>query len=155
QAGGESVGPAKSPSDGSGNATSLLVGSPIGNRLRWDFLGERYKENTNWRAAGLEARQSRAERVRVNIKYDAGDPGRLDVRAFSAHAAPDSGPGVGAEPAWNDRDRRGWGYDAGWTDTMEDDSSIQVEMKYANSAVAGARGSKAGRDDGQFDDDGG
>lgn len=154
QADGESVGPAKAPSGGSGNATSVLVGSPIGDRLRWDFLGERSKENTNWRQMGVEARLASAERVRVNIKYDTGDTGQLDMRAFYDHDALDFHPAIGAEPAWTDRDRRGWGYDAGWTSPLDDDSSIQVEMKYAGSAVGGTRGSKAGRDDGQFGDDG-
>lgn len=155
QADGESVDPAKTPSDGSGNATSVLLGSPIGDHLRWDFLGQHSKESTNWREVGLEARHSSAERVRVNVKYDTGDTGQLDMRAFYDHDTLDFNPVVGAEPAWTDRDRRGWGYDAGWNGPIDDDSSLQLEMKYAASAVAGAHGSKAGRDDGMFDDEGG
>jgi len=152
QADAATFGSAKSPSGGSGNATSVLVGSPIGDRLRWDFLGERSKENTNWREAGIEARQSSAERVRVNITYDTGGTGQLDMRAYYDHDALNFHSMIGADPAWTDRDRRGWGYDAGWAGSIDDGSQLQVEMKYVGSAVGGAHGSKGGRDDGQFGD---
>jgi hypothetical protein len=93
--------------------------------------------------------------VRVNIRYDTGELGQLDMRAYYDHDALDFRSLVGAAPDLTSRDRRGWGYDAGWTGAFDDDSSLQVEMRYANSAVGGARGSKAGRDNGQFDDEGG
>lgn len=153
QADAQSAGPERVPSGGSGNATSLLLGSPIGERIRWDFLGERRKENMSGREAGVEARLASAERMRVNIKYDTGATGQFDVRAYYDHDALDFQSLGGVDPGWTSRDRRGWGYDAGWASPVDDDSSIQVEMKYLGSAVGGARGSKAGRDDAQYSDE--
>lgn len=130
---------------GKGTSTSVLLGSAIGSRARWDILGQRDRENTSWRNADFEARQSNGDRLRVNLRYDTGRESRLDMRAYYDYDSLAFEPLAGAPILDVDRERRAWGYDAGWVGGVGGDSSLQVDLRYLGSSLYG--GGNGGRGD--------
>lgn len=122
---------------GSGTSTSLLLGGAIGSRAYCDILGQRDRDTTSLRNSDFQARQARAERVRVSLRYDTGKDSRLEMRAYYDSDSLAFEP-IAASSAFDiDRKRRAWGYDAGWVGDVGEESSLEVDLRYLGSFLYG------------------
>ena len=125
----------------------LSMGSPVGGRGEWDVVGERTRQNVSMEGAGVDTRDTSAERLRAAFRYDAGDIGRLNVGAFYDRDGVVFGrtagwTGEGPEP---DRERRAWGYNADWQGAVAPGAEMQVDLHYAGSVLGPSRGRAAHR----------
>jgi len=131
---------------GSGATTSLAFRGRIGRRGTWDLDGEREYESTELDGAGAAGRRATLEKLRATIGQDTGTDGHLSVKAWydrdtylfeTSPTAPVPVPG-------DNRQRRAWGYDAGWDGTVGADASVQVDVRYSGGAY-GSPGTGSGR----------
>jgi hypothetical protein len=143
-------GPAGSITGGQGVFARLAMGSPVGSRAEWDVVGVRARQSVAMEGAGIEARDTSAERLRAGFRYDGGDVGRLNIGAFYDHdgIAFDRTPGLSGAGQEPDRDRRAWGYNADWQGSVAPGAEMQVDLRYAGSVLGPGRGHTARRFDG-------
>lgn len=149
-------------SGGTGRSSRLLIGSPIGEHAAWDLQGWREKQTTSLTPVAsepgvrLDARQALGNVFRAGLRVGTPEAGRLDVRAYydrDEYSFDRAGTNRSAPPLEN-RERRAWGYDADWRASVGAGASLQVDLRYAGSAVGAHMASRgapstagAGEDD--------